>query len=97
MGSSRMRQVVFTGDGGIGVKQFLRRLDLWFVGAGDEFNGETPGSKKRRVVQRVDFFSPYQHCSGYSNFACPRALYSKSRLMVISFEVIYRKFTLCLG
>ena len=42
---------MFTGDGGIGVKQFLRRLDLWFMGAGDEFNGETLKSKKRRVAQ----------------------------------------------
>ena len=42
---------MFTGDGGIGVKQFLRRLDLWFVGAGDEFNRETLKSKKRRVAQ----------------------------------------------
>ena len=42
---------MFTGNGGIGVKQFLRQLDLCFVGARDEFNGETPKSKKRRVVQ----------------------------------------------
>ena len=51
MGFSLTRHIVFTGNGGIRVKQFLQRLDFWFVGAGNEFKRETPKSKKRPVVQ----------------------------------------------
>jgi len=51
MSSRRDRGIVFTGDGGIGVKQFLRRMESWFATMGDDWTGGTSKSKTMRVGQ----------------------------------------------
>jgi len=43
--------VVFTGDGGIGVREFLRWIESWFATQGECFNGVSEPSKKKRVAQ----------------------------------------------
>jgi len=50
-GSLRGTGVVFTGDGGIGVKEFLWWMESWFATQGENFNGESVPSKRRRVAQ----------------------------------------------
>lgn len=51
MESSRGAGIVFTGDSGIGVREFLRWMESWFATQGEGFNGTTAQSKKRRVAQ----------------------------------------------
>jgi len=50
-GSLRGTGVVFTGDSGIGVKEFLRWMESWFATQGENPNGESVLSKRRRVAQ----------------------------------------------
>ena len=41
----------FTGDDEVGVKDFLKWMESWFVVLGERFNGETMESKKMRAAQ----------------------------------------------
>ena len=51
MGYSQGVGMVFTGDGGVRVKEFLRWMESWFATQGEPFSGTTAQSKKRRVAQ----------------------------------------------
>ena len=42
--------IVFTGDRGIGVGDFLKRMEQWFIMMGDGYDGKTVQSKQMRVA-----------------------------------------------
>jgi len=51
MQASRTVGIGFTGDSGIGVREFLRWMKSWFATQGESFNETTAQSKKMRVAQ----------------------------------------------
>ncbi|KAG0134930.1 hypothetical protein HOY82DRAFT_601806 [Tuber indicum] len=55
--------IVFTGDGGISIQAFLRWMESWFARMGDDFDGATVASKKRRVAQ-IHVACPIQSVAG---------------------------------
>jgi len=63
MSSRRDRGIVFTGDGGIGVKQFLWRIDSSFATMGDDWTGGMSKSKTMRVgqIQSLGCGQVYRH------------------------------------
>ena len=50
-GSPQASRVVFTGNGGIGVREFLRLMESWFATKGEGYSGVSKPSKRRRVTQ----------------------------------------------
>lgn len=53
----------FTGDDDIGVRDFLRWMESWFVVLGEKFNGGTVESKKMRAAQ-IHVACPVQSVAG---------------------------------
>lgn len=51
MGQPRAACIVFTGEGSVKVKEFLRWMESWLATMREDFNGETPKSKTQRVAQ----------------------------------------------
>ena len=77
MGSSQTTGVVFTGDSGIGVREFLRWMESWFATQGENFNGVSDASKRRRVAQ--------------IHVACPIRSVAGNFLRTLSEEVLWNE------
>ena len=64
-GSLRGTGVVVTGDGGIGVKEFLQWMESWFATQGENFNRESVPSKRRRLgVAQIHVSCPIRSVAG---------------------------------
>ena len=54
---------MFTGDSGIRVELFLRRMDSWYAAMGEELDGKTAQSKRMRVAH-IHMACPIQSVTG---------------------------------